>query len=303
LTAPRFVDDATVTRLLEPIALVDTMAQTLIAYSAGQMVNPLRIACEVPAGAAAGGMLFVKPVITPDTIVTKVITQMPGNAARGLPTLLATLMVMERATGRLLGVLEATALTNLRTAAMSAVAVRTFAPARPLVVAMIGSGALARTHALCVRAVREVAELRIWSPTEAKRAACAVEVGGVACASAQAACVGADVVITATLASAPVVRGAWLKPGAVVCAVGAPRPTWRELDDDVMHAGLVIADSRESAESESGDVKLSGARVFAELGEVLAGKHVVPAGTTVVFKSLGLAAEDAAAAAMVLARV
>jgi ornithine cyclodeaminase len=316
LPAPRFYDEATVKTLLDPVALIDAIEHTLIDYSTGRMINPLRTVAEVPAAPSAGehpatgGLLFIKPVITPDHIVTKLITQMAGNAARGLPTLLASLTVLDRATGALLGVMEATWLTNLRTAAVSAVAVRKLTPQRPLVVALIGAGALARTHALALPLVRGISQMRIWSRSPANVSACAAEIADlqgmactaiVCCESAQQAVTGADVVITVTLASEPVVLGAWLKPGALVCAVGAPRPTWRELDDAAMHAGDVIADSYDSARNEAGDVKLSGAPVVAEIGELLAGsKNLVP-GRTVVFKALGLAAEDAAAAKLVLA--
>ena len=110
---------------------------------------------------------------------------------------------------------------------------------------------------------------------------------------------GADIVCTVTTAREPVLKGAWLERGALVAAVGAPRPAWRELDDDAM-ANVVIADSYEAAAQESGDVILSGAKVSAELGEILAGtRPAPPAGSTIVFKSLGQAAVDAAAARVV----
>lgn len=128
---------------------------------------------------------------------------------------------------------------------------------------------------------------------------CARDVGGFACGSAEQVVRGADIVCTVTHASEPVVRGEWLAPGALVAAVGAPRPGWRELDDAAMR-NLVIADSRHSAEHESGDVMLSGATVTAELGELLAGtKPLPPPGTTVIFKALGQAVEDAVAARIV----
>jgi thiomorpholine-carboxylate dehydrogenase len=102
-----------------------------------------------------------------------------------------------------------------------------------------------------------------------------------------------------TNASEPVLRGEWLKPGAFVAAVGAPRPTWRELDDAAMR-NIVVADRYEAAAEESGDVILSGARVYAEIGEILAGTRPPPrAGATVIFKSLGQAVEDAVAARIV----
>ncbi len=295
-----FVTEAEVLKCLDMPRLIDAMAQTLMDVSAGRVIQPPRAVHEVPQGGAASGLLFVKPVITQHAIVTKLITQMPANAARGLPTMLATLIVMNRETGALEGVIEATALTNLRTAAVSAVAVRALTANRPITVALIGSGALARTHARALRAVRNVGEVRVWSPNAARARACADEIAGIGTTSAEAAVREADVVVTATLSAAPVVHGAWLKQGALVCAVGAPRPTWRELDDAAMHAGVVIGDTYHSARTEAGDVLLSGAKVVAEIGEVLSGAYAVPENTTVIFKALGLAAEDAAAAKFVL---
>src|SRR5690606_31910745 len=140
-------------------------------------------------------------------------------------------------------------------------------PPGPKVVAMLGSGALARTHALALRAVRPVSELRIWSPNAANAARCAEEAKGITSQNAETAVRGADIVCTVTTASEPVLKGGWLKPGALVCAVGAPRPTWRELDDEAMR-NTIVADSCEAAGQESGDVILSGAAVYAELGEI-----------------------------------
>ena len=264
--------------------------------SAGRVIQPLRSVMEIP---EAQGLLFIKPALMQGALATKLITLMPGNAARGLPTLLATIVLMDPATGQPLAVMDGTWITSLRTAAASAVAADALTPAGPKVVAMLGSGALARSHATALRAVRPVTEIWIWSRDPVNVARCAAEVGGVACASAEEAVRGADIVCTVTSASEPVLHGAWLKPGAFVAAVGAPRPNWRELDDEAMQNVLVV-DSRESAENESGDVILSGAKPDAELGEILAGTRPAPAaGATVVFKSLGQAVEDAFAARLV----
>ena len=116
----------------------------------------------------------------------------------------------------------------------------------------------------------------------------------------RAAVEGADVIVTATNAQEPLLRGAWVKRGAHVNAVGAARPNWRELDDDLMTSSALIVNSREAALKESGDVILSGAAIYAEAGEVFSGaKARPPAGRTTVFKSLGLAVEDIAAARLV----
>jgi thiomorpholine-carboxylate dehydrogenase len=291
-----YFDDAAVRRLLRLDALLAGMRQALIDLSAGRVVQPLRTVMDIP---AAQGFLFLKPALCGDTLATKLITLMPGNAARGLPTLLATIVLMDPATGRTLAVMDGTWITALRTAAVSAVGVDALTPAGPKTVALLGSGVLARSHALALRAVRPVREIRVWSRDPANVARCAAEIGGLACASAEEATRGADIVCTVTGATEPVLRGAWLQPGAFVAAIGAPRPNWRELDDEAMR-NVVIADSWGAAAEESGDVILSGARVHAELGEILAGSKPPPApGTTVIFKALGQAVEDAVAARLV----
>ena len=295
MTALHF-DDADVRRLLPLETLLPAMRRALVDLSAGRVVQPLRSVVDIP---AEQGFLFVKPALTAEALATKLITLIPGNPVRGLPTLLATIVLMDPSTGRTLATMDGTWITELRTAAVSAVAADAIVPPGPKVVAMLGSGALARTHAIALRAVRPVSQIRVWSRDPANVARCAAEVGGVACASAEEAVRGADIVCTVTNATEPVLRGAWLRPGAFVAAVGAPRPGWRELDDEAMR-NVVIADSRHSAEHEAGDVILSGATVSAEIGEILAGTAAPPPpGATVVFKALGQAVEDAVAARLV----
>ena len=293
---PLHLDDAAVRRLLRLEDLLAGMRRALMDLSAGRVVQPLRLVMDLPGGQ---DFLMVKPALTADALITKLITLRQANAARGLPSMLATLVLMDPATGETLAVMDATWLTELRTAAVSAVAAEALTPPGPKVVALLGSGALARSHALALRAVRPVSEVRVWSRDPANVARCAKDIGGIGCASAEQAVRGADIVCTVTSASEPVLAGAWLKPGAFVAAVGAPRPAWRELDDAAMR-NVLVADSREAAEKESGDVILSGARVSAEIGEILAGTKPPPAkGATVIFKALGQAVEDAVAARLV----
>lgn len=291
-----YLDDAAVRRLLPLGKLIEAMRHALIDLSEGRVVQPLRSVMELP---QVEGMLFLKPAMTAEALATKLITLYPGNPGRGLPTLLATIVLMDPRTGRTLAVMDGTWITELRTAAVSAVAVDALTAPGPKVVAMLGSGALARSHALALRAVRPVSELRIWSRNPDNVARCAAEVGGRACTTAEEAVRGADIVCTVTNATEPVLRGAWLKPGAFVAAIGAPRPNWRELDDEAMR-NLVVADSRHAAEHESGDVIHSGAPIHAEIGEILGGRAPAPdAGRTVIFKALGQAVEDAVAAHLV----
>ena len=291
-----YLDDMAVRRLLRLEDLLAAMRRALVDLSAGRVLQPLRMVMDIP---AEQGLLLIKPALTAEVLATKLITLIPGNAARGLPTLLATIVLMDPATGEPLAVMDGTWITALRTAAVTAVAADALCAPGPKVVALLGSGALARSHVIALRAVRPMTQVRLWSRDPANVARCAAEVGALACSSAEDAVRGADIVCTLTNATEPVLRGAWLKRGAFVAAVGAPRPTWRELDDEAMR-NIVIADSRESAEKEAGDVILSGATVFAEIGEILGGtKPKPPAGATVIFKSLGQAVEDAFAARLV----
>jgi len=290
------LDDAAVRRLLRLEELLPAVRRALVDLSAGRVIQPLRLVMDIP---AEQGFLFLKPALAGNILATKLITLMPRNAERGLPTILATIVLTDPVTGRTVAVMDGTWITELRTAAASAVAADALTPPGPKVVAMLGSGALARSHALALRAVRPVSELRIWSRNPANVERCAKDTGGTPFPAAEAAVRGADIVCTVTNAMEPVLKGAWLKPGAFVAAVGAPRPTWRELDDEAMR-NVVVADSRHSALHESGDVMLSGAKVYAEIGEILAGaKPPPPAGATVIFKSLGQAVEDAVAAGLV----
>src|SRR5919106_1257744 len=174
--------DEEVRRLLELEPLIAAVRQALIDLSAGRVVQPLRTVMELP---AQDGLLFLKPVQTGDVLATKLITLVPRNAERGLPTLLATIVLMDARTGRTLAVMDGTWITALRTAAVSAVAVDCLTLPGPKVVAMLGSGALARTHAAAVRAVRPVSEIRVWSRSFSNVKTCAAEIGAVACLSAE----------------------------------------------------------------------------------------------------------------------
>jgi thiomorpholine-carboxylate dehydrogenase len=166
------------------------------------------------------------------------------------------------------------------------------------VLAVLGSGVQARSHVAALRCVRQLDEVRIWSCTLGTAEKLAQEVGARATNTAEEAVRGADVVVTVTSSGETVLRGGWLKPGAHVNAVGAVGPNRRELDDEAMDA-LVVAESREAAEAESFDIRLSRARVEAELGELLAGKNLPRQANRTVFKSVGMAVEDVAAAKLV----
>jgi thiomorpholine-carboxylate dehydrogenase len=189
-------------------------------------------------------------------------------------------------------------ITEMRTAAVSAVATKHLANSNARSLAILGSGVQARAHFAALQCVRNFEDVRVWSRNPPHAQEFAAEIGAGAM-DAEAAVRDADVVVTVTHSSEPVLFGSWLKPGALVNAVGAVGTANRELDSEAMQ-GAVIVDSREAAQVEAGDILLSGAKVYAELGEILAGKVPKPTTERTVFKSLGLAVEDLAAAKLVL---
>jgi thiomorpholine-carboxylate dehydrogenase len=227
----------------------------------------------------------------------KIVTFYPSNAERGIPTHMATIFLVEHDTGAPIAVMDGRLITEMRTAAVSAVATKLLAPPDARVLAILGSGVQARSHLQALRLVRNFEEVRVWSHTPAHAERFAEEIGAKAM-SAEEAVRDADVVVTATSSRTAVLQGSWLRPGCHINAVGACRPDWRELDDAAM-TNVVFVDSREGAMKESGDVILSGAKIYAEIGEALAGRARTRANETTVFKSLGMAVEDIAAAMLI----
>jgi ornithine cyclodeaminase/alanine dehydrogenase-like protein (mu-crystallin family) len=274
--------------------LIPTMEKALMDLSGGKVKQPVRSVITVD---PPGGFYGMMPALTPEGLGQKIVTFYPPNVERGLPTHMATIFLVDPQTGSPLAVMDGTLITEMRTAAVSAAATKLLAPPDAKVLAILGSGVQARSHVQALRLVRQFEEIRIWSPNESHAKQLAKEIGATAMLSEEAVRT-ADVVVTATNSKTPVLRGQWLKPGCHVNAVGACRPDWRELDDAAM-AHIVFVDSREAAMKEAGDVILSGAKIYAELGEALAGKIVSRANETTIFKSLGMAVEDIAAAMLV----
>jgi len=293
---PLFLDEEQVRKHLRMPELIPAMEKALIDFSAGKVTQPVRSVIKVDV-AAATGFLGLMPALTPDGLGLKAVTFYPSNAERGIPTHMATILLVDPGTGRPLAVMDGRLITEMRTAAVSAAATKLLASPDVKILAILGSGVQARSHAEALRLIRDFNEIHIWSPTREHAERFAREIGAKAM-SGEEAVREADVVVTATSSKTSILRGAWLKPGCHVNAVGACRPDWRELDDDAM-ANVVFVDSREGALKESGDIILSGAAIHAELGEALAGKVPSRASETTIFKSLGMAVEDIAAAILV----
>jgi ornithine cyclodeaminase/alanine dehydrogenase-like protein (mu-crystallin family) len=292
---PLFLDEDQVRRHLRMSELIPAMEKALIEFSAGKVTQPVRSVINVD---PPGGFLGLMPAHTADGLGLKAVTFYPSNAERGIPTHMATIFLVDPETGTPLAIMDGRLITEMRTAAVSAAATKLLASPDAKILAILGSGVQARSHVEALRCVRKFQEIRVWSPTAERAQRFATETGATEM-SAEEAVRGADVIVTATNSTTPVLKGAWLKHGCHVNAIGACRPDWRELDDAAMKGGVVFVDSREGAMKESGDVILSRADVYAELGEALAGKLPARANETTIFKSLGMAVEDIAAAMLV----
>ncbi|MGH7984210.1 MAG: ornithine cyclodeaminase family protein [Candidatus Udaeobacter sp.] len=293
-TQPLFLNEEQVQQHLRTPDLIPAMAKALIDFSTGKVTQPVRSVININ---PPGGFLGLMPALTPDGLGLKAVTFYPANVERGIPTHMATIFLVDPDTGTPLVIMDGRLITEMRTAAVSAAATKLLAPPDAKVLAILGSGVQAHSHVEALRFVRQFEEIRVWSATQEHAERFAKEIGATAMSAEKAVC-DADVIVTVTNSKSPVLKGAWLKPGCHVNAIGACRPDWRELDDEAM-SNVVFVDSREGALKESGDVILSGARIYAELGEALAGKLPPRANETTIFKSLGMAVEDIAAAMLV----
>jgi ornithine cyclodeaminase len=299
---------------LTPAACLEAMSEVLAARARGEAYMPLRSVMRPP---GAAGLMGLMPAWrggeATATFALKAVCVMPGNPALGLDAHQGVVALFDGATGQPTAILDASAITAVRTAAVSALATSVLARAGARVLAIVGAGVQAAAHLEAVLAVRDFEAVRVYAPTadhvRAVLASADGAAGGTAlCAatSAEEAVRGADVVITVTSSREPVLRREWLAAGAHVNAVGASTPAWRELDVETVAAAALFTDSRESLRNEASDYQLAldqGAiagedHVRAELGEVIAGLRPGRAndGELTLFRSLGLAVEDLAAA-------
>src|SRR5918999_1003654 len=287
------LDEAAVGQLLRMEELIPAMARALADFSSGKVVQPTRVMVPV---AEHQGFLGLMPAYTGSALGTKLVAFYPRNTE--VPTHHARILLFRPETGEPLVAMDGRLITEVRTAAVSAVATDHLARADASVLAIIGSGVQASSHLEALRLVRASREVRVWSPRRA--GAFAEEHGVDAAASAEEAVQGADVVVTATTSPTPVLSGEWLSPGAHINAVGAPRPDWRELDEEGLRPAKVYVESREAAMKESGDV-IAAREVIAEIGEVVSGAKPGRESSEEItlFKSLGLAVEDVATADLI----
>ena len=290
--------------------LIDAMEAALARFSSHEVTQPVRTVIEVGLQKAFVGVMpaFINE---PPMLGTKVVSVFGSNTAVGLPTHLATIVLLDSMTGELLAIIDGRYITEARTAAVSAVSVKHLARNESTRLAIIGSGVQARSHLEAIALVRPLREVKVWSRSADNRNAFAREMRPrttasiEVAASARDAVDGADLIVLATASREPVVESRWIADGAHVCAVGACRPDQREMDSGLVARGRVFVDSRAGALAEAGDILLpmkEGAidedHLAGELGEVVLGTIVgrTSPDEITIFKSLGMAVEDVAAA-------
>ena len=294
-----FISEEQVEQHLDLAELMQIMRSALADLSAGDAVQPLRDVLPVPRQHAWFGSM---PAIYGDVLGAKLVTVYPSNSDINLPTHQALIPLFDRQTGEPLAVVGGRTITAWRTAAVAALATTELADPGAKVLAVLGSGVQARTNLKMLRTIRNFEQVRVWSrnPDHAEQFA---RESGAKAVSAEDAVRGADVIVTVTHSSEPVLKGEWIKDGAHINAIGAVGVHARELDTPAMQNGAVIVESREAALRESGDIVSSGAEIYAELGEILSGRKPKPQANKTIYKSLGVAVEDVAAAWMIYRRI
>jgi alanine dehydrogenase len=310
------VNQREVAGLLPMPACIDAMAEALKALSRGEAAMPLRQIVWVPDRTGALGLMPSRLArdAGAGSLGAKIVTFFPKNEGTELDSHQGAVLLFEAERGRLLAVIDATSVTAIRTAAVSAVATRALARPDARELALVGSGVQARTHLEAIRAVRPLSRVRVASLTPerarafARRESARLGLAVTACGTVWEAVEGADIVCTVTSSRVPVVEGAWLSPGAHVNAVGSSVAAARELDTAAVVRSRLFVDRRESALAEAGDFLIprnegavTDAHIQAELGEVLTGAHPGRTGRDEItlFKSVGLAVEDLAAARLI----
>ena len=304
----RLLTEADVRAVLTMDDLIETMASALRSFSMKQVEQPVRTVIQVSGNDAFFGTM---PAYArePAALGAKLVTVFGSNAAKGLHTHLASIVLLDPETGGLIALLDGRYITEARTAAVSAVSSRLLARTTAASLAIIGSGVQARSHLEALGQVHRLRHISVWSPTKERRDRFAAESTSAPCDvkavnHAGEAIVGADLIVLATSSPAPVIENGWVKPGAHVMSVGACRPNQREMDPALTARGRLFVDSRAAALVESGDVvmgidegRFAADHIVAELGEVANGHAGRRSDTEVtIFKSLGMAIEDVTAA-------
>jgi ornithine cyclodeaminase/alanine dehydrogenase-like protein (mu-crystallin family) len=341
----RLLTEADVAAVLTMDDLIETMTSALQRFSTGRVVQPVRPTIPIaddsffatmPAyvlgesGVGSGSDPGLTPKVSAAALGAKLVTVFGGNAAQGLHSHLATIMLLNPETGALLALLDGRYITEARTAAVSAVSSRLLARKTSQSVAILGSGVQARSHLDALSRVHRLRQITVWSPNKLHRERFVDEAITAQRVRPRSdppltptptvssvdhpgeAVVGADIVVLVTSSPTPVLENGWVKPGAHVISVGACRPTQREMDPALVARARLFVDSRAAALVESGDVvmgmqegRFGADHIVAELGELIADDTRAGRRSdtdVTIFKSLGLAVEDVTAAELAYRR-
>ncbi len=310
------VGSADVKRALSMSDCIEAVDRAMRALSGGGADVPLRTVMKLPGGRNFFGVM-PGYLAQPQGLGTKIITIFPDNAKLGLSSHVGLVLLFDSEIGFPLAVMDAGEVTAIRTAAASAVATRALARPDASHLAIIGTGEQAISHVEAISMVRKLRSVRVWGRSPDKAAAFAQEQGArlglkiETSRSVEEAVRNADIVCTVTASREPILNGAWLRKGAHVNLVGASQQTSREVDDDVVTMSRFFVDSRVSARAEAGELKhalqagrVTESHVLGEIGEVLDGTVAGRTGDDdiTVYKSLGVAAQDMAAARVIYDR-
>jgi alanine dehydrogenase len=302
MTTPRFFTENEVGTHIRMPDLIEAMQQALVEFSAGRVQQPVRTVLKFGDSSLFGLMPSYVPALP--ALGAKLVTVCAGNASRGLDTHQAVIVMLDPETGVAQAILDGRYITQARTAAVSAVSTRHLARKDARVLGILGSGVQARSHHEALRLVRQISEVRAWSPNPDRLHQFAAETGARAMPNSEAVVRGADIVVAVTASPNPVIQSEWVADGSHVIAVGACLPSQRELDPVLVQRARLIVDSRDAALKEAGDVVMgisegrwTASHIAAELGELPTRQNDRE---ITVFKSLGLAVEDIFAAHLVL---
>ncbi len=313
---PVLLGERDVRAVLSMDDLIAAMETALDQFSGGGVRQPLRSVVEVGDGHAFYGVMPAY-IARPPALGTKLVSVYHSNAARGLPSHLATIVLLDPETGELQAVMDGRYITEARTAAVSAASAKHLARADARVLAVLGSGVQARSHIDALMRIRPFDEVRVWGrdPGRVRALLDGIAPDGparvVAVASAEAAADEADVIALVTASREPVLTRAAVRDGAHICAVGACRPDQREMDTALVRDARVFVDSRVGALAEAGDLvipiregAIDASHIAGELGDVFGGRTAGrrSAADITIFKSLGMAVEDVAAARLAFDR-
>jgi len=301
--------------LIDIDELIATLEQAHIQCSTGRAVMPVRLVVPLP---QIHGRITSMPGFLNDdnALGMKVITYFQDNPKRGLPAILATIMLFSVETGKMIAVMDGSYITAIRTACASAMATRALANRETPVLGILGAGVQARAHIQALSRVRKLQQIKIYSPSGISatkiRKDMESDVGFVkVAASAEDAVKHSDIVVTVTTAKEPILKSEWLNAGVHINAVGSHRPDLREVDGATLARAKVVVDSREAIMTECGDILLALKEksipedvIHAEIGEVLAGMKSgrESAGEITLYKSVGIAIQDVATANLVYHR-